>query len=223
MDIINPLMQFLLRRPYGVHSPFLYAFARACLYRSQQNDESDCIRRLASLTHQRKRHCRLYYRMAAYLQPATILDLGTSPGMTAACFAKGYPKAMVLSINGCGEASSHVPTVLQEAGLNNVSCITGAFHEVLPVVLEDKAPIDMACIRGDLPVQGVIDIFYLLSKHMSPEGVIILEDIRRSGHMWTTWKQIFASQHISLSVDLGTLGIMFFSHKLSKQNVFLGF
>lgn len=269
-----PALQFILRRPYGIHSPFLYAFAEQCLYASNdqhefsqlenirrdlENDHSTITRQdfgagsrpgfltkwfepgskisksrpsgekqeqvctIAKRSLQRPKYGRLFCRMTRYLDAKNILELGTSFGISAAYFALGNPNASIQTIEACRQSATIAQTVFNKAGLHNIKLHTGRFDKVFPTILNENVRFDMVYIDGDHSYQGIIENYSLIRKHMAPDGVIIIDDIRWSIQMWRAWKEIISNERVSISLDLWRLGIVFFSKKLNKQNIIIGY
>ncbi len=274
MNYLHPLLQYILRRPYGIHSPFLYDFAEQCMYASGDQDAFDHPERFRSdlennhttiirkdfgagnrqnqlrnlfgdtsgkvppaLFHekaekvstvaqrslQRAKYCRLFYRMARYLNAKNILELGTSFGISTAYFAMGNPSACIHTIEACPQTAAVAQRLFNQAGLSNIRQYTASFREALPSILNETKQFDIVYIDGDHSYRGVTEYFSLVSKHMAPDGVIIIDDIRWSQQMWKAWKHIINSHDVSLSVDLGYIGMAFFLQNLSKENIMMGY
>lgn len=269
-----PAIQYILRRPYGIHSPFLYDFAKNCLYAKGNNDTFRYLKRLRrNLTHdhstitrldvgagsrlqhltyllgstatraqpgsfiektekvstiakrslQKEKYCRLFYRMATYLRPQHVLELGTSFGISTAYLAMGHPSADIHTIEACPQTAGIAHTVFQKAGLTNIRQYTDTFSDTLPSLCNEITSVDMAYIDGDHTYNGVMENFSLISKHMSTNGVIIIDDIRWSFQMWRAWKDITNNARSRLSLDLGQMGLVFFFENLSKQKTIMGY
>jgi predicted O-methyltransferase YrrM len=258
------LLQFVTRKPYGIHSPFLFDFAEKCLYADVNDpafeglenirkelkrsrtfiyvkdfgagnrlhskfrsgplfDRRRSIRGIARRALQNPRYCRLLFRIARYRRPDRILELGTSMGISASYLGAGAPAARVVTLEGCPNISAIARKVFQQAGLNHIELITGPFNEQLPWLLQKGFRPDLVYIDGHHTFEGLLENYFSIREHISPSGVVIIDDIRWSGGMWKAWKEVVSAPEVRLSVDLGKMGLLFFDPGLSKENIVLGF
>jgi predicted O-methyltransferase YrrM len=232
MNIINLVLQHLFRKPYGIHSPFLYDFAQKCLYAKGDIEALRDLKKLSkNLINDHSvttspvcdADCRLFYRMSRYFRPQHIIELGNSNGITTACFAMGYPPTNVHTIRTCQQAAAMAREVYRKARLTNIRQYTNSFSNALPLLLNEITSVDMAYIHGDHSYKGITENFYSISKHISANGVIIIDHIRCSWQTWYAWKEIANSKKVRVSLDLGKPGVLFFSQKLSKENIMMGY
>ncbi|MBW6499140.1 MAG: class I SAM-dependent methyltransferase [Bacteroidales bacterium] len=258
------ILQTLTRKPFGIHSPFLYAFAENCLYSREghpdfsfleqmrqrlKNDHAELevtdygqglrfvnerkgeeplryrrsVSSIAKRSLQKPSMCWLLYRMARYFQPSTILELGTSLGLTSAYLAKARPEARIISLEGCPQTAARASALFRESGITNIEILTGPFSQTLPNALTMLGKPDLVYIDGDHSYEGVMSNFLQISEHLYEGSVLILDDIRWSKGMRKAWIEITGHPGATLSVDLLRLGIVFFNPALSKQIVPVGY
>jgi predicted O-methyltransferase YrrM len=258
------LIQLATRKPYGIHSPFLYDFAENCLYADAKLPEfqkledirnvykrskeiiqvtdfgagaarkagtrngqpakyGKRVRVIAGRALQKPRHCRLFFRMARYLKPSSVLELGSSLGISACYLAMGAPQARVITLEGCPQTASQARQTFCRAGLPQIELVTGPFKSTLPGLLKTGFSPDLAYIDGDHTYEGLTENFFSLYEHIRPGGVVIIDDIRWSRDMWKAWKEIIQVPEVRLSLDIGTIGILFFDPRLGKENILMGF
>lgn len=263
---INYFQQYLFRKPFGIHSPFLYAFSNACIFndppaeefimlenirKNLKNNESEIlvtdygmgprfgprkektnnkplqysrqVKSIARNSLQQSAYCRLFYRIVQYLQPETIIELGTSLGLTTCYFALGNPKARVFSLEGCPKTAEIAKETFAKAGVSNVELITGDFSKSLPVALKKCPSPGIVYIDGDHSFEGVLRNFTNISNHLNAKSVVIVDDIRLSKPMYAAWKQMAAWENTTMALDMGKIGLLFFNPALSKQLVRIGF
>lgn len=291
------LVQYLTRKPYGIHSPFLYDFAEICLYADEKLPEFGMLegirkeykrsRELVMVTdfgagagrqsdnllpqyacwpggrqagangqaagkpghvagtngdrqpqaarYQRKvstiarkalqkpKYCRLLYRMARYFKPSSVLELGSSLGISACYLAMGAPGARIITMEGCPETAMLARRTFVQAGLPQVELVEGPFGSTLPGLLKSGFVPDLVYIDGDHTYEGLVKNFHSLHEHISPRGVVIIDDIRWSRSMWKAWKEIASHPEVRLSLDIGQFGILFLDNRLGREYVMLGF
>lgn len=258
------ILQTITRKPFGIHSPFLYAFAENCLYsrevypdfaflelmrRSLKNDRTELevtdfgrglrfvrertgeeplryrrsVSSIARRSLQDPSMCRLLYRMVRYFEPSSVLELGTSLGLTTAYLAKARPEARILTLEGCSHTAARADALFRESGNKNIEILIGPFSKTLPNALTKLGKPDLIYIDGDHSYEGVMGNFLQISEHIHEASVLILDDIRWSKGMKQAWLEIAGHPGATLSVDLFRLGIVFFNKSLSKQIVPVGY
>ena len=260
------LQQKVFRKPYGVHSPFLYGLARDCIFSNEpdpafshlenirsalKKDErilqvtdfgkgrrfgprrgrpgdpplrySRPVRSIARNSLQQPRVCRLFFRLVRYFKANTILELGTSLGITTSYLALARPGARVITLEGCPQTAALARQTFSKAGIQNVELIVGDFAQTLPALFNTNISPDLVYIDGDHSLEGVLRNFSIISKHLHESSVVIIDDIRWSRGMRTAWKHLMAHEKTTMALDLGSIGILFFDPALSKQRVRVGF
>jgi predicted O-methyltransferase YrrM len=81
------------------------------------------------------KYAQLLARLVTYFQPSTILDLGTSLGLTTAYMALSGQNAKVYSFEGCPQTAAIAQENLAKLGVNNVSIIKGNIDHTLQEVV----------------------------------------------------------------------------------------
>src|ERR1700712_2480526 len=77
----------------------------------------------------------LLYRLAADMQPRSIIELGTCLGTTTLYLQKAAPHAKVYTLEGCPQTAGIASETLKSAGIHEVELITGNFDDTLPGVI----------------------------------------------------------------------------------------
>jgi predicted O-methyltransferase YrrM len=156
-----------------------------------------------------KKYAQVLFRMVNHYQPQRILELGTSLGISTSYLALGNPRAMVLSFEGAKAIAEKALSNFSSLGLENITLVQGNFDNTLPKVLGAIDQIDMAFVDGNHRREPTIRYFQSLLPLMSPNSVIIFDDIHWSEEMELAWKEICEHPAVLLSVDLFFLGIVF--------------
>jgi predicted O-methyltransferase YrrM len=180
------------------------------------------IRDIARFSLQRKKFCRLFYRMIQYFQFNSVLELGTSLGITTCYLAKADPDAEILTIEGAAPVAKTALSVFEKLNVKNVRLMEGRFDDILPGIPAEKM-FDMIIIDGNHRGDATLRYFSWCVKHIHLEGVVVVDDIRWSGDMYDAWSEINAHPHVTVTVDLFSLGLVFFNKRLSKENFKISF
>lgn len=167
-----------------------------------------------------KKYSRLLYRMAAYYKPETILELGTSLGMTSAYLYLAQPAATVITIEGSAAIHEQAKQNFAQLGLKNIKAIQGNFDAVLPAVLQQYPVIDLAYIDGNHRLEPTLRYFQLLSNHITEESILVFDDIHWSEEMERAWSQIKEEPSVTATIDLFFIGIVFFRKDFKQKQHF---
>jgi predicted O-methyltransferase YrrM len=165
----------------------------------------------------------LLFRMSRHLCPGTILELGTSLGISTAYLALGNPSASVYTIEGCTETAKLASENFANSGLNHIHTVTGNFDDVLPEILKQCGILKMVFIDGNHRKEPTMKYFSLLLQYIADDSVFILDDIHWSKEMEMAWREISQHPSVKVTVDLFSTGLVFFSERLSKQDFILAF
>lgn len=148
--------------------------------------------------------------LARDLQPETCLELGTCLGVSSAYLASALDlneHGSLTTIEGGKDLSRVASINFSRLGLRNTRFVTGRFTDVLPGVLQEIAPVDLAYVDGHHDGRATTSYFDLLLRHASPRCVVVFDDIRWSRDMRDAWRSIRAHPQVSASLDLLTFGI----------------
>lgn len=161
----------------------------------------------------------LLHRFARYYEPMTILELGTSLGLSTAYLASGAPNAAVYSIEGAPTIATAAQHNLQSLQLP-ATILTGSFDEVLPDLLPRIAPIDLAFIDGNHRLEPTLKYFNALLPHLSGHSALIVDDIHWSAEMEAAWTAIKSDPRVMLTIDIFFLGFVIFRDEFKVKQDF---
>ena len=167
------------------------------------------------------RYARMLYRLVKYLKPATILELGTSLGISALYQAAGNPSAKVITLEGCPQTAAMAQENFNLFPEFNIEIKVGPFDETLPEVLSELNDIDFLFMDGHHQLEATFRYLQLCYPKLSAHAAVIIDDINWSEEMRLTWKKLVADERFTLSLDVFMVGILFTSKALSKENFVL--
>jgi predicted O-methyltransferase YrrM len=164
------------------------------------------------------REGRLLYRLVAYFRPDTMLELGSSLGVSTIYQATGAPGARFISIEGCASIAAVARESLNNAGSEQVELLIGHFNTELPKALEQLGQIGYAFIDGNHTYMATVSYFKKIKQYCSDSSVLVFHDIHWSKGMEKAWEEIQSDEQVTVTIDLFFMGIVFFRRELSKQD-----
>lgn len=156
-----------------------------------------------------KKYAQLLYRMAQYYQPKTILELGTSFGITTSYLASANQNAAISTCEGAPAIAAIARQTFDELQLKNILLTEGDFTKTLPQVLSRLGAIDFAFIDGNHQQEPTLQYFQQLLSHSVNNSILVFDDIHWSGEMELAWKKISGHAFVTLTLDLFFIGIVF--------------
>jgi predicted O-methyltransferase YrrM len=151
----------------------------------------------------------LFFRMVQYYQPRTILELGTSFGISTAYLASGNEKATVITCEGAPSIAKIANDNFKQLGYQHIQLIEGDFNDTLPLLLQKNGHIDFAFIDGNHRKIPTLNYFQQLLKYHRTESIFIFDDIHWSNEMENAWETIRKDPSITCSIDLFLLELSF--------------
>jgi predicted O-methyltransferase YrrM len=152
----------------------------------------------------------LMYRLAMYYKPQTIIELGTSLGITTAYLATGSPGADVYTIEGSAAINQVAKQHFRELGLKNIKDCVGNFDDKLPEILSRLQRVDLVYIDGNHRYEPTVHYFSQLLPHSGNDTILVFDDIHWSPEMEQAWEEIKSHPSVRCSVDLFFIGFVFF-------------
>lgn len=178
------------------------------------------IKDIASSSLKPKKYAQLLFKIVNYYQPNTILELGTSLGITTSYLASANTNASITTMEGSNQIAKIAATNFDRLGLKNINQILGNFDTTLPEALKNLSKIDFAFLDGNHRYLPTINYFNAILPKISNDSIIILDDIHWSKEMEQAWNEIKNHPSVTLSIDLFFIGIIFFKAEFKTKQHF---
>ncbi|MDO8992418.1 O-methyltransferase [Daejeonella sp.] len=237
--------QFKAKTRHGVHSPFVYRLLDEVIYdfraktvyqeieqlrndleqnkRCIGNAEPAAVSHLAMKVSKPAKLVQLLYRLVADLKPGTIIELGTSLGITTAYLAKAAPEARLVSIMENSEALSITEKNLKTLNIRNVELLSGNSDDLLPKLLEGIPELDFILIDGNHSKVSILNYFKCCLPKMSNHSMMVFKDIYQNREMKSAWQEIKSHPEVSVTIDLFWIGLVFVRRAQRKEDFFIRF
>lgn len=167
------------------------------------------VKDIAASSLKPKKFARLLFRMVQYYKPSTVLELGTSLGITTCYLAKGNETATVYTCEGSAAIAAIAKNNFADLQVNNIELTEGDFAKTLQPLLNKTSKTDFAFIDGNHRKEPTAAYFTKLLNHSTPSTILIFDDIHWSEEMEAAWGQIKDHPSVTLTVDLFFIGLVF--------------
>ncbi len=178
------------------------------------------IRSIARNAAKSKKYGQLLFRMVKHYQPSTMLELGTSLGITSSYLSMARPDARLITMEGAREIAAVARQNFGKLGLKKIELLEGNFDDRLPGLLNELSAVDFAFVDGNHrrePTEGYFS--QLLGKtHM--DSILVFDDIHWSREMDAAWDTIKAHPSVRCTIDLFFIGIVLFRQEFHEKQHF---
>ncbi|MEG1685160.1 MAG: hypothetical protein RR319_04350 [Bacteroides sp.] len=140
---------------------------------------------------------RLLFRLVNRTQPETILEIGTSIGLSAMYLSAAKKKVRMITIDRQQKIEKSIADAL--ASLRSL---------------------DMVHIHR---IADYSEAFELCRKGMHSHTLCVVEGIHQTKDITEWWEKIKADESVSITFDLYELGLIFFDQTKTKQNYIINF
>jgi predicted O-methyltransferase YrrM len=161
-----------------------------------------------------RKNGKLLFRISRNYKPATIIELGTSIGLSSLYLAKGSPVSRVVTVEGNPELSQFAAELFKKCNTENITPIIGLFDEQLEL-LKQKYPVpQLVFIDGNHNVEATLRYYRHFSEQMN-SGILIFDDINWSRNMRKAWKEIRQDRSARATIDLFYMGIVLLDQSIT--------
>lgn len=157
-----------------------------------------------------KKIAQLLFRMVNDTAPSTVLELGTSFGITTAYLAAANSKASVITMEGSPAVAEMARKHFLDLGLQHIRQVTGNIDDTLDKTLESVDAVDFAFLDGNHRYEPTMRYFNKILEKSHENTVIVLDDIHWSEEMEAAWEKVKKHPSVTLTIDLFFIGIVFF-------------
>jgi len=159
----------------------------------------------------------LYARIVKFLKAETIIELGTSLGISTLYLALRN-EAQITTLEGNKAVADIAITNFEFFDKKNISVVHGNIDQTLKEALFNMRKVDFALIDANHRYEPTLRYFDLISKRVKENSIVVIDDIHRSVEMDKAWNEIRKNELVYGSIDLFRCGVLFFEPSLGKQH-----
>jgi predicted O-methyltransferase YrrM len=174
------------------------------------------------------KRAKLLFRIVNYLQPNTILEIGTSLGLATSALSFGLEAktnrvklnidAKITTLEGCPKTLNQCQLQLQKFNINNVTSINTEFSSYISNQDPRPKTQDLIYFDGNHSKKATLEYFDLLLPTITNDSVWIFDDIHWRKDMEEAWKIIRNHPKVSVTIDTFQWGIVFFRSEQKKEH-----
>lgn len=179
------------------------------------------ISSLAKTSLKSKKWTQFLYKVVKFYNYETIIELGTSFGITTAYLAKAKPDAEIYTFEGCPETLKIANEIFQNLEIHNVNSVEGNLDLTLGETLLKIKKIDLAFFDANHREEPTLRYFEACLQLKTEQSCFIFDDIYWSDEMKNAWKTIINHPEVTVSIDLFYVGLVFFRKGIEKQHFVL--
>ena len=153
------------------------------------------------------RYGKLLFRIANYYKPATIIEFGTSIGLSTLYLAKGAPQARIATIEGDASLCEFARSLFKKHQIGNIKAINGLFDDYLSYFEKNYPSPGLVFIDGNHSYEATLRYFDHFSERIE-NGFLIIDDINWSAGMHRAWNEIRNDRRAIVTIDLFSMGIV---------------
>lgn len=156
------------------------------------------------------------YLSEQYKRPLTIVELGTSLGITTAYLATPNKKNRIFTFEGSSEIANIARLNWNKLNIRNIECIEGNIDNTLFTTYLQQ--VDFAWLDANHTYEATMRYFTYLLQYVSDKSIIAIDDIHYSPQMKAAWKDICNRNEVTSTMDFYDFGLVFFDKQYIKKH-----
>lgn len=160
----------------------------------------------------------ILFKLVVYFKPSTIIDLGTSLGLSTMYLATPSSKNKIYTFEGCPELLKKAKENFHHLNIKNIECIEGNIDNTLHKLLPSLESIDFAFFDANHRYLPTMDYFNTCLEKATEKAVFVFDDIHWSEEMEKAWIEIKEHPQVTLTIDMFYIGLVFFRKNQPKQH-----
>ena len=164
------------------------------------------------------KYSQLLYRIVKYFEPKTLIELGTSAGISTMYQALAANKTKLITIEGSENVAEIAKQNFKKLNLRNIELVLDNFDNALPRILKGIDKLDYVFFDGNHTKEATLNYFEQCLVKVQADTVFVVDDIHWSKEMEEAWVEIQNNSKVVITIDLFFLGLVFFIKNTVKQN-----
>ena len=217
----NWCRRFRHRKGYGVHSPSDFYLITFVIYEHSTYNAYSPLHKLRKGLKKdkccyREKTDKLLLRLANYLQPKSMLEIGTGSGIDT-CYLASGKEAPLLTL-----ADTEIETDVSPA-FSSFPLITQRKGDITDLLKQQTS-------RGELPTlihlahtQRYEECFEIILPYVRTDTCVIIGNPHANKNKQQWWNELIKDPRTGVTFDLYDIGIVFFDKKRTKEHRIVNF
>lgn len=188
---------------------------------TKQNSYATTISKIANAELKSPKFGQLLFRLVNHFNAYSILELGTSLGITTSYLATANPHAKVVTLEGAPDIALKAKQHFQYIGLHNIEQVVGHFDHTLTSVLQEMKSLDFVFVDGNHRLEPTLRYFNQMKPYLHEHSILFIDGIHLSKDMEQVWLKIQKDDQVTLTIDLFFIGLVFFRKEQKKKQHFI--
>lgn len=163
---------------------------------------------------------KMLFRLVNWHKPKTLLELGTSLGISTLYQIAAAQHAKFITIEGCPNTATYAQDNLNYFNYNHVKLLQGVFQQELPNALKELSKLDYLFLDGDHRGVSSKEYFKSCLPFAHENSLFVIADIYWSKEMTQAWQEMVQHPKVKLSIDLYYFGLLFFRTEQKEKEHF---
>lgn len=151
----------------------------------------------------------------------TVVEFGTSLGVTTAMLSKATQYGKVYTFEGCANTMTIAKEGFQDLGLENITPLLGDIDDSLHNCFSQLPILDFVFFDANHQYEPTLRYFKRCLEKSHENSCFVFDDIYWSEGMKQAWEEIKTHPEVTVSLDFFQMGIVFFRKNQPKQHFFL--
>lgn len=168
------------------------------------------VKSIASTSLSSPESCQIIFKIVNLFKPETILEVGTSLGISTLYQHFAAINAKLITLEGSDEIADQALKNFKKLDANSIELMRGNFDKTLPIALKKLGTLDYLFLDGNHRKAPTLSYFEQCLEFAHEKSVFVIDDIYWSEEMTDAWEAIKANPKVTLTIDLFYFGLVFF-------------
>ena len=155
---------------------------------------------------------RLLFRLANYVHPQQMIEVGTGNGLATYAMALAVPSGRCVTIDGSHQQTEEVAAAL--ASLGQVTVQNGDEMALFSQLMQQVDVVELLHVAHTSYYREVVE---MALPRVTDRSLFIIEGIDADADKRAWWKSMQESQVTGVSYDVGSVGLLFFDKTRYKD------
>ena len=184
------------------------------------NSHKRKVKDIASIAGMSLSKAKIMIKLIQYFNPNSILEIGTSIGISTGLFKIAGSNVAITTLEGCPQTAQKAGEFFKLNHFEKITQVIGEFTQTLPKVIETQK-FDWVYFDGNHRKDPTLQYFETCLEIAQNHTLFIFDDIHWSKEMEYAWEIICKHPMVTVSIDLYDLGLIFFRKESTKQHFIL--